>query len=212
MLTGTALAYGFSAIAMLLVFQAPRGDAARAAMFWLLGSLGGASWQSLPVAAVVTAAGIAYLLTKARQLNALAMGDETATTLGVAVNRLRTHLFIVTAAMTGVLVAVSGAVGFVGLMLPHLTRMVVGADHRKVLALAPLAGASLPGLGRRGRAHAGGAGGTAARRHHGRARRAVLRLPHAPQGLRLRGSLMRVELDDVTVRDIVDGISFSADR
>ena len=70
------------------------------------------------------------------------MGDETATTLGVAVRRLRTHLFVVTAAMTAVLVAVSGAVGFVGLMLPHLTRMVVGADHRKVLPLVPLAGAS----------------------------------------------------------------------
>jgi len=141
-LTGTALAHGFSAIAMLLVFQAPHGEAARSAMFWLLGSLGGAQWTSLPVAAAVTFLGIAYLAAKARQLNALAMGDETATTLGVPVQRLRTHLFIVTAAMTAVLVAVSGAVGFVGLMLPHLTRMVVGADHRKVLPLVPLAGAS----------------------------------------------------------------------
>ncbi|SDN99294.1 FecCD family ABC transporter permease [Lentzea jiangxiensis] len=141
-LTGTALAYGFSAVAMLLVFQAPHGEAARAAMFWLLGSLGGANWQSLPVATAVTLAGIVYLAAKARPLNAMAMGDETATTLGLRVTRFRTHLFIVTAAMTGVLVAVSGAVGFVGLMLPHLTRMVVGADHRKVLALAPLAGAS----------------------------------------------------------------------
>lgn len=141
-LTGTALAHGFSAIAMMLVFQAPRGDAARSAMFWLLGSLGSAQWGSLPVAATVTLLGICYLGTRARQLNALAMGDETATTLGVPVQRLRTQLFVVTAAMTGVLVAVSGAVGFVGLMLPHLTRMVVGADHRKVLPLAPLAGAS----------------------------------------------------------------------
>ncbi|WP_255353424.1 iron ABC transporter permease [Nocardia sp. NRRL S-836] len=141
-LTGTALAYGFSAVAMLLVFQAPHGEAARAAMFWLLGSLGGADWRSLPVATVVTAAGIVYLMAKARPLNALAMGDETATTLGVEVNRFRTHLFVVTAAITGVLVAVSGAVGFVGLMLPHFTRMAVGADHRKVLPLAPLAGAS----------------------------------------------------------------------
>lgn len=141
-LTGTALAYGFSAAAMLLVFQAPHGEAARSAMFWLLGSLGGANWQSLPVATAVTAAGIGYLLTKARQLNALAMGDETATTLGVSVNRFRTQLFIVTAGITSVLVAVSGAVGFVGLMLPHLTRMVVGADHRRLLPLAPLAGAS----------------------------------------------------------------------
>ncbi|GGP47112.1 FecCD family ABC transporter permease [Saccharothrix coeruleofusca] len=140
-LTGTAMAYGFSAIAMLLVFQAPRGEAARSAMFWLLGSLGGVTWAALPVAAVTTAAGIAFLLGKARVLNALAMGDEAATTLGVDVTRLRRGLFVVTAAMTGVLVAVSGAVGFVGLVLPHVVRLLVGADHRRVLVVAPLAGA-----------------------------------------------------------------------
>lgn len=140
-LTGTAMAYGFSAVAMLLVFQSPRGEAARAAMFWLLGSLGGVTWTSLPVAAGTVALGILYLQTQAKRLNAMSMGDETATTLGVDVTRLRKALFLVTAAMTGVLVAVSGAVGFVGLMLPHLVRLVVGADHRKVLAVAPLAGA-----------------------------------------------------------------------
>ncbi|MGM1060489.1 FecCD family ABC transporter permease [Saccharothrix sp. Mg75] len=140
-LTGTAMAYGFSALAMLLVFRAPRGEAARSAMFWLLGSLGGVTWASLPVAAAVVLAGTAHLTARAKHLNALSMGDETATTLGVDVTRARRGLFVVTAAMTGVLVAVSGAVGFVGLMLPHLVRLVVGADHRRVLAVAPLAGA-----------------------------------------------------------------------
>jgi len=140
-LTGTAMAYGFSALAMLMVFQAPHGEAARAAMFWLLGSLGGVTWASLPVAAVTVLGGVAYLRTRAKQLNALSMGDETATTLGVDATRLRKVLFVVTAAMTGVLVAVSGAVGFVGLMMPHLVRLVVGSDHRRVLAVAPLAGA-----------------------------------------------------------------------
>lgn len=140
-LTGTAMAYGFSAIAMLLVFQSPRGEAARSAMFWLLGSLGGVTWAALPVAAATTAAGLLFLLGKGKVLNALAMGDEAATTLGVDVTRLRRGLFVVTAAMTGVLVAVSGAVGFVGLVLPHAVRLLVGADHRRVLAVAPLAGA-----------------------------------------------------------------------
>nr|WP_246019251.1 iron ABC transporter permease [Saccharothrix australiensis] len=140
-LTGTAMAYGFSAVSTLLIFQSPRGEAAQAAIFWLLGSLGGVTWGSLPVAAVTVVAGTVYLQTRAKQLNALSMGDETATTLGVDVAGLRKVLFVVTAAMTGVLVAVSGAVGFVGLMLPHLVRLVVGADHRRVLAVAPLAGA-----------------------------------------------------------------------
>lgn len=139
-LTGTAMSYGFSAVTTLLVFQAPNGEAARSTLHWLLGSLGGATWNSLPIAAVVVLAGIGYLLLSARKLNALAMGDETATTLGVSPSRFRRELFVVTAAVTGVVVAVSGAVGFVGLMLPHLVRLVAGADHRRVLALAAPAG------------------------------------------------------------------------
>ncbi|WP_134727911.1 FecCD family ABC transporter permease [Amycolatopsis nivea] len=140
-LTGTTLSYGFFAITTVIVFQAPNGEAARSALFWLLGSLAGANWGTLPVAAIVVVGGVLLLLALAGRLNALAMGDEAATTLGVDVGKLRILLFIVCAAMTGVLVAVSGAIGFVGLILPHLVRLVVGADHRRVLAVAPLAGA-----------------------------------------------------------------------
>ncbi|MEU6643933.1 iron ABC transporter permease [Saccharomonospora sp. NPDC046836] len=142
-LTGTALAYGFSAVTTALVFLAPRGDAARSALFWLLGSLGGATWQSLPLAAAAVLGGCVYLLGNARRLDALATGDETAATLGVDPASLRRSLFVVCAAVTGCVVAVSGAIGFVGLMVPHLVRMVVGAGHRRVLAVAPLAGACL---------------------------------------------------------------------
>ncbi|WP_208719755.1 FecCD family ABC transporter permease [Amycolatopsis circi] len=140
-LTGTTLSYGFFAITTVIVFQAPNGEAARSALFWLLGSLAGANWGTLPIAAIVVVGGVLLLLALAGRLNALAMGDEAATTLGVDVGKLRILLFIVCAAMTGVLVAVSGAIGFVGLILPHLVRLVVGADHRRVLAVAPLAGA-----------------------------------------------------------------------
>ncbi|ACU36664.1 FecCD family ABC transporter permease [Actinosynnema mirum] len=142
-LTGTAMAYGFSAITTVLVFLAPHGDAARSALFWLLGGLGGVTWASLPVAAAVTAAGVLFLLLNARALDALAMGDETASALGVDPSSLRRKLFLVCALVTGCLVAVSGAVGFVGLMVPHVTRMVVGAGHRALLAVAPLVGAVL---------------------------------------------------------------------
>ncbi|WP_031466917.1 FecCD family ABC transporter permease [Sciscionella sediminilitoris] len=140
-LCGTALAYGFSAITTLIVFRAPSADAARDVLFWLMGSLAGANWGSLPIAAIAVLLGSGYLWMCGRGLNALAMGDETAATLGVPASRLRVRLFVVCALLTGVLVAVSGAIGFVGLMLPHLVRMVTGADHRKVLAVAPLAGA-----------------------------------------------------------------------
>ncbi|MQA16181.1 MAG: iron chelate uptake ABC transporter family permease subunit [Pseudonocardiaceae bacterium] len=140
-LTGTAMAYGFSAVTTILIFQAPTGEASRSALFWLLGSLGGVTWGSLPIAVCVVVLGIAHLTLSAGRLNALSMGDQTAMTLGVDAQRLRRELFVVAAATTGVLVAVSGAVGFVGLMMPHLVRMLVGADHRRVMAVTPLAGA-----------------------------------------------------------------------
>lgn len=142
-LTGTAMSYGFSSATTVMVFSADHGEAARSAMMWLLGSLGGATWASVPIAAAAVAGGIGYLALAARRLNALAMGDETAAALGVDAGRLRRELFVVAAAVTGAVVAVSGAIGFVGLMVPHAVRMVVGADHRRVLAVAPLAGAVL---------------------------------------------------------------------
>lgn len=142
-LTGTALAYGFEAVTTVMVFGAARGEAARSALMWLLGSLGGAGWAQLPLVAVTVAAGWAWLRWRAESLNALAMGDETSAALGVRPTVLRRELFLVTAAVTGTVVAVSGAIGFVGLMVPHVVRMLVGADHRRVLALAPPAGAVL---------------------------------------------------------------------
>lgn len=142
-LTGTALAFGFQAITTVMVFGAARGEAARSVMMWILGSLGGATWVQVPLVAVVVTAGWGWLHIRAEALNALSVGDETAAALGVRPGRLRRELFIVTAAVTGTVVAVSGAIGFVGLMVPHVVRMLVGADHRRVLAVAPLVGAVL---------------------------------------------------------------------
>ncbi|MCQ0025259.1 iron ABC transporter permease [Streptomyces somaliensis DSM 40738] len=142
-LTGTAMYYGFSAATTFMVFAAERGEAARSAMMWLLGSLGGASWSSVPIAAVAVLGGLVHLGWSARRLNALAMGDEAAAALGADPGRLRRELFLTASAVTGAVVAVSGAIGFVGLMVPHAARMLVGADHRRLLVVAPLAGAVL---------------------------------------------------------------------
>ncbi len=142
-LTGVALAYGFQAVMSVIVFFAPFGEAARTVLFWLLGSLGGATWGSLPVAAVVVLATVVLLLRRSRSLDVLAMGDETAASLGVDTTSLRRSLFLLTAITTGALVAVSGAIGFVGLVMPHLVRILVGAGHARVLTIAPLAGAIL---------------------------------------------------------------------
>ncbi|MCE7002626.1 iron ABC transporter permease [Kibdelosporangium philippinense] len=140
-LTGIALAYGFQAVMSVLVFLAPDGQAARTVLFWLMGSLGGANWGSLPIAGIAVLLAMIVLLRNSRPLDVLAMGDETAASLGVDAVRLRRWLFVLTAAVTGLIVAVSGAVGFVGLVMPHLVRIVAGSGHRRVLAVAPLAGA-----------------------------------------------------------------------
>lgn len=139
-LAGVAIGYVLSALTSFLVFQTD-AQASQSVLFWLLGSFGRAQWAFVPLPAVLVAAGCAYLMLRARALNALLAGAETAVTLGVAVPRFRAALFIVTAAMTGVMVAVSGAIGFVGLIMPHVVRLLVGADHRRVLPVAALAGA-----------------------------------------------------------------------
>ncbi|MGW7270741.1 FecCD family ABC transporter permease [Streptomyces sp. NPDC054864] len=140
-LTGVALAYGFQALMSVLVFLSPNGQAARTVLFWLLGSLGSASWESLPLAAGAVLVTVVVLLRQSRSLDVLSLGDETAASLGVDAESLRRRLFLLTAAVTGLIVAVSGAIGFVGLVLPHVVRILVGSTHRRVLAVAPLAGA-----------------------------------------------------------------------
>lgn len=140
-LAGVALSYVLSAVTSYLVLRsAGPSSSAAAILAWLAGSLGGAKWEhlGLPSAAVVVMT--IYLLLQARSLNALLAGDETATGLGVNVERFRRQLFVMTSLLVGVVVAVSGAIGFVGLMIPHLVRMVVGSDHRRVLTTVALFG------------------------------------------------------------------------
>ena len=138
-LSGVAVAFIFTALGNLLVFLGdPR--AANSVVFWMLGGLGLAQWGHLWIPAIVLVAALACLLPQARALNALAMGDETAATLGINVPLLRFLLFLITALLTGVMVAFSGAVGFVGLMVPHVVRMIFGSDNAVVLPLSALAG------------------------------------------------------------------------
>jgi iron complex transport system permease protein len=140
-LTGTVLSSAFSAFASFLVFRSSDPQAAQSVLFWLLGSLSGAAWDQLllPTATVVVVGGL--LLAGSGWLDAVAAGPDTAAALGVPVGVLRNVLFVVLAALVGVLVAVAGGIGFVGLVLPHIARLLVGARHRAVLPVAALSGA-----------------------------------------------------------------------
>jgi iron complex transport system permease protein len=140
-LTGVALSFGFQAVMSVLIYLAPDSEATSTVLHWTMGSFGAATWQKLPVVTVAVVAGAVVLRRRSRSLDVMALGDETAASLGVDTTRLRRELFVLTSLMTGAMVAVSGAVGFVGLVMPHVVRIVVGAGHARVLAVAPLAGA-----------------------------------------------------------------------
>ena len=140
-LAGIAVSFLFSALTSMLIFISEQSQTARVALFWMLGALGGARWDQLGLPAILLVAGLVYLLARARALNLLLFGDETATSMGVPPDRLRRVLFVVVALLTGTSVALAGGVGFVGLVIPHAARMFVGSDHRRVLPLAALVGA-----------------------------------------------------------------------
>ncbi|BDM69035.1 hemin ABC transporter permease [Streptomyces nigrescens] len=142
-LAGVGVGQFLSGFTSYLVLQAGDEQQTRSVLFWLMGSLSGATWSLLGLPLLAVTAGLLALQARARAMNALLMGDETAAGVGVPVTRLRRELFVVTSLLTGVLVAVSGAVAFVGLMVPHLCRLVIGGDHRRLLPLSALTGALL---------------------------------------------------------------------
>lgn len=140
-LTGTVLGSAFSATASFLVFRAGDPAAAQSVLFWLLGSLSGAQWDRVAVPAVTVGLVLVLFLATSGWLDALNAGPDTAAALGVPVTAARAALFAVCAIAVGVLVAVSGAVGFVGLVVPHLARLLVGSRHRVLVPASALAGA-----------------------------------------------------------------------
>ena len=139
-LAGVAVAFVLTALGNLFIFM---GDhrSSHTVIFWMLGGLGLAQWGQLWFPLVTLLLGSGYLIYKARYLNAMTLGDESASTLGVPVERFRLIVIVVCALLTGAAVAFSGVIGFVGLMVPHIVRLLVGGDYRKVLTLSALFGA-----------------------------------------------------------------------
>ncbi|GAA0287598.1 iron ABC transporter permease [Streptomyces polychromogenes] len=140
-LAGVAVQYVLSALTSLVLVLAAHPDQLRSVLFWTLGGLGGARWDELALPAAALLASTAVLVTLARPLDLLLAGEEGARTLGLDTGRFRAAVFVLASLVIGVLVACSGAIGFVGLMVPHAARMVVGAGHRALLPVCALAGA-----------------------------------------------------------------------
>ncbi|MGM5067886.1 FecCD family ABC transporter permease [Rhodococcus qingshengii] len=139
-LAGVAATQLFSALTSFIVITSADPEQTRGVMFWLLGSLGGADWLDVALCAAVVAVGLAVCLTHSRALDAFAFGEDAASSLGVNVWRVRVTLLLATALMTAVIVSVAGAIGFVGLVLPHAARALVGSNHRRLLPASALIG------------------------------------------------------------------------
>ncbi|CAM4155354.1 iron ABC transporter permease [Janibacter anophelis] len=140
-LTGVVMSAAFSSVSSFLVFFSADPRATQSVLFWLLGSLSGSVWDQILPSVIVVAVAMAILLALHSWLDALAAGADVASALGVPVKALRVGLFVLTSVLVGVLVAVSGGIGFVGLVVPHLARILVGALHRNVLPVAAVGGA-----------------------------------------------------------------------
>jgi iron complex transport system permease protein len=139
-LAGVAVSFVVMAGANVMIFLGdPR--ASHMVIFWMLGSLGLAQWSQLVFPAFALAVCGAWLWSRAQDLDAMTIGDESAATLGIPVARFRLEVFVAGALLTGTMVAFSGVIGFVGLMVPHVARMMVGGGHARVLPLSALLGA-----------------------------------------------------------------------
>ncbi|MFS8200061.1 FecCD family ABC transporter permease [Streptomyces sp. CWNU-52B] len=140
-LSGVAAMQLFSALTSFVVMTAADAETTRGVLFWLLGSLGGVGWTDVWVCLAVLAVTLVVCLAYARTLDAFAFGQDAAATLGVSVARTRLVLLCATALLTAALVSSAGAIGFVGLVLPHAARALVGSGHARLLPVAALAGA-----------------------------------------------------------------------
>lgn len=141
LLAGVVVGAFFNAC-ILLALTFADADAFRSAIFWMMGSFSGATWKSIGLLGAAMVPGLALLLALARPLNLLSVGEETAAYLGTRVERTKLLAYGIASLLTASAVAVSGVIGFVGLVVPHVVRMLWGADHRFLLPASVLAGAA----------------------------------------------------------------------
>ncbi|MEV0122187.1 iron ABC transporter permease [Streptomyces sp. NPDC050703] len=142
-MVGIAVGHLLSGVTSFLILRTGDAEATQQVMYWLLGSLSGANWELLRIATVPVAATLAMLPFLVRRLDLLALGDTTAAALGIHPGRTRIGIFVVAAVLTGTVVAISGTIGFVGLVVPNFARMLVGGLHSRILPVALLLGALL---------------------------------------------------------------------
>ena len=143
LLSGVAVSMIMDGVTSIIKLGAPNALGLHNAEFWMSGSLASAKWAYLKLPLIVLILCMIFLMLNHRGLNLLLLGEESAGSLGVNVRRLQKELILVASLIAGVTIAVSGTIGFVGLMVPHFTRLLVGGDHKKVLPISALLGGIL---------------------------------------------------------------------
>ncbi|MEI5989865.1 fecD [Enterococcus termitis] len=140
-LSGSVIGALCSSVSSFIVYLANNAEGMKTVTFWAMGSLASASWNKLGVLSVVVVLITSFFLFQHRILNVMLLGDEAAITLGVPLAKYRQLYLLLAALLTGVIVAYSGMIGFVGLIIPHIVRGLIGSDHKRLLPIVALSGA-----------------------------------------------------------------------
>jgi iron complex transport system permease protein len=140
-LAGIATSSLFSAVTNLIVYGHKTGsDKTKTALYWMVGSLSGSTWSLTRYVTIVFAVTVVIILLFSRDLDVLLLGDDVAETLGVDTRKIKFVIILLSTVLTGVVVSVSGVIGFVGLVVPHIVRAVTGSEHRRLIPLVILSG------------------------------------------------------------------------
>ncbi|MBS9776392.1 MAG: iron ABC transporter permease [Fusobacterium sp.] len=140
-LVGVAFSAFFSAITTLVITIAPNERKIRDALFWMAGGLSGSNWHSILPMFLVLLLSVILIYPKYRELNILVTGDENALVLGVNIKAMRTLIVLTSTLLVGYVVSNTGIIGFVGLIVPHIARKIVGENHKKLIPISILIGA-----------------------------------------------------------------------
>lgn len=141
LLAGMALSAVCGAFSSFIVYFANNKEGMQTIAYWMMGSFAGAKWENLIVIGPIVVLAVLYFWTQSRMLNLMLLGDESAITLGTDLHVYRQIYLLVSALIVGFVVYSAGMVGFVGLVVPHVIRMIVGTDHKKLIPVAALTGA-----------------------------------------------------------------------
>lgn len=140
-LAGTAIAAILGAVTNLLIFMAENENSISSIYYWQMGSLASSQWSNVPVPAVIVILGCTVVLLYTKKMNLLMIGEEDAYALGLNIKAVRLVLMVCSSIMVAAIVSNTGIIGFVGLMIPHIVRLLVGSDNTKVVPLSALSGA-----------------------------------------------------------------------